>query len=585
MKKIKVLGFVGIFIFLLFNTPVAQAAYDLPVKSVSGTAFQDLNNNAIYEPLKVEPVIRDVKVSLYKSLEDAQNESNDVATTYTNALGRYNFSRLKNGNYFLKYASQTAEYKQSQVENTGYNGDGIVPVDISSQQTFYTKDLPLNRLVELSVLPFSDHNQNGQQDPGEEVVNGKTMIILNIEKLKGILDSQTLTNLNLTDIIFNGLKDGNIDLVDGIYLRTTKNNQAITIPSVEPGVYVAIRSPFNLTLKDSLENTDRIKAIVEMISGGDINSVLNNANLLNTGDITTNNDNTYLKSLFTVFPKIYAETSKINFTAILGEEHGKKVTDSLAYLNTTNNLLAENLPAFRVAVADYFGNVYDFTGLKVTRTNTLLFGIKEYGSIGGAVFADYDGDGLKGKLELAGIDGKVVVYDEYGTVLGEQSVSTAKQNFTISRIPYDTQVYLSVETNQPVSPLLNSAELPDALKSKKIVGSYKINGNDVEAKISQNIGVLPSSPTTVSAAIRSVDPAAGVVKVAFTNTDKFNNIEVTYQINGQTPGTLTLKKAPLFGSAKPVEQVIPISELLSENTLDISWSKGPYAIHLQPLSF
>lgn len=75
------------------------------------------------------------------------------------------------------------------------------------------------------------------------------------------------------------------------------------------------------------------------------------------------------------------------------------------------------------------------------------------------------------------------------------------------------------------------------------------------------------------------------MKVAFTNTDKFNNIEVTYQINDQTPGTLTLKKAPLFGSAKPVEQVIPISELLSENTLDISWSKGPYAIHLQPLSF
>ncbi|MHC5228385.1 SdrD B-like domain-containing protein [Enterococcus sp. LJL99] len=585
MKKLLLLVSILLVSLVLYSGQTAEAAIDLPVRTITGTSFQDLNNNGVYDRLQMEIPLKEVKVSLYKTLNEAQNESKPVAVQTTTSLGSYTFTKLKKGTYYIRYQSLREDYKVSAIEKSIFDGSGIITVRLTDKEMVFTQDLPLNKQTNINVFPFSDHNQNGIKDEGEELIDGKTMIILELKKFKKALQSNSLETIDVNRVISSALKDGNVDLTDGIYLRTSANQQGIIMPNVDNGVYVVIRSPFNLTLKDSLENTDRIKAIIEMLSGGDIQSVLNNATLLNSGDINTNNDNTYLQSLFTIFPKIYDEANKINYEKVLGEDHAKTVTDTLGYLNKTNTLLAENMPVFRLAVVDYYGNAYDFTGLKVKKTNDLFFGIKEYGSIKGSVFADNTGEGKKGKLDLAGSNSRVIVYNEAGEELASTKTTTIAQGYNLQKLPYDTPLFLAIETDKPYYPMVEKATLPVQLQDKKIVGSYYIDSKAAETMINQNIGVLAKNSEAISASIKSIDEEQQFAKVSFKNTDKINDTTVTYVLNDQVVETFVLKKAPLIGSSKAIEKSMNYTRPLNQNELQVLWKKGVYTIELTPLIF
>lgn len=574
----------SIICFFMISRPV-DAAQDLPIKSITGTTFQDMNANGSFDVKDIELPIKNVTVSLFKTKEDAQKNTNIISKKKTNLSGIYTFSKLKNGEYYIKYSLERSNYKQSKIDNTEFDGSGIIPLTISGAQTIYTKNLPFNRLSDLLINPFADHNQNGLQESDEELLDGKTMIILNLKKLSNIINNGELTNINVEQLVVSALKDGNVDLTDGIYLRTSAKGKGIEMPSIDNGIYLILRSPFNLTIKDSLENSDRIKAIIDIMSSGDINSILTNSNLLNTGDITTNNDNTYIKSLFTIFPKIYDFSSKIDFNLILGEDQSQSVTNTLDNLLNLNNELANNLPAFRIAVVNYFGRIYDVTGLKVKKTSVFPFGIKDYASFEGNVFSDLDADGKMGKLELSGTDSRLIVYNELGEELAFTNTKVSQQKFKLDKLPYDTQLYLAIETDQPVYPTIEQSQLPDPLKGKKIITQASFSAFAKETKITQNIGVLSSGTNSVSLILGALNLEQNTQKVTFKNTDKLNDISVFFTVNNQTPENVTLKKAPLFGSARTTEVTLPVTSPVGENRLDVSWKKGVYTVNLDSVFY
>lgn len=579
-------GFLFLLILFSFSCVrgVEAAANSLPIFSITGNAFQDINNNGEFDHIALEIPIKNATVSLYRTIEDAQNESNVVETKKTSSLGGYTFSKLTMGEYYLRYQIDSTNYTPSKIENTFLDGSGIIPVTITSSQIVYTKNLSFKKIVDIDVIPFNDHNQNGQQDEGEEILSGKTMIVLDIHKFYNTIKNDALSSIDVEKLVSGALQGGNIDLVDGIYLRTSANGQAITLPDIDSGAYIVIRSPFNLTLKDTLANTDKIKAIIEMLNGGDVQAILNNSSILSTGDITTNNHNTYLHALVKIFPKIYQEANKIDYEAILSEDHANTVITTLNNLNTINTLLS-NLPAFRVAIVDYFGNSYDFTGLKVKQTNTLFFGIKEFATMKGAVFLDNNADGIKGTFELTGDNSRVIVYNEEGEELASTTTSSTSQNYNLKQLPYDTALYLAIETDKPFYPRAETSTLPEKLKDKKIVGSYIIYHDEIEVIKTQNIGLISSSTTTVSASVASIDPNQKTATITFKNTDKSNNATITYLLNNNVSETFELAKASIFSNGRTHDQNISFDHEIGKNILNISWKKGIYTIDLEPLIF
>lgn len=580
---------IGRFLFLLilfslgYSKGAEATSISSPIFSITGNAFQDINNNGEFDHLALEIPIKNTTVSLYRTMEDAQNESNIVTTKKTNSLGAYTFSKLTVGDYYIRYQTDSTNYAPSNIENTSLDGSGIIPVTITSNRMVYTQHLSFKKIVDLNVIPFSDHNQNGQQDEGESILDGQTLIVLDVLKFYNTIKNDLLSSIDVEKIVSGALQGGNIDLVDGIYLRTSANGQAITLPDVDSGAYIAMRSPFNLTLRDTLANTDKIKAIIEMINGGDIQTILNTASLLSTGDITTNNDNTYLQALVNIFPKIYQAANKIDYEAILGEDHATTVTTTLNNLNTINTLLSD-LPAFRVAIIDYFGNSYDFTGLKVKQTNNLFFGIKEYATLKGSVFLDNNNDGVKGPFELTGDDTRVIVYNENGEELASAATGTTSLSYTLKQLPYNTTLYLAIETDKPFYPRAETSTLPENLKDKKIVGSYIIYHDEIEVIKTQDIGLI-SSTTTVSASVKSIDSNQNTATITFKNTDKTNDTTITYLLNNTLSDTFELAKSSIFSSGRTVDKDIPFENEVGENVLNISWKKGVYTIDLDPLLF
>ncbi|MCB5956382.1 hypothetical protein [Enterococcus sp. CWB-B31] len=56
---------------------------------------------------------------------------------------------------------------------------------------------------------------------GEEIINGKTMIILNLRRFAEVMETGELEAVNVASLLTNAL-NGNVDSADVIYLRTTK---------------------------------------------------------------------------------------------------------------------------------------------------------------------------------------------------------------------------------------------------------------------------------------------------------------------------------------------------------------------------
>ncbi len=567
----------------------SEAALDLPVRSISGTIYQDINENGILDINQLEFGLKGESVSLFNSLTQAKTGEQPVKTVTTNSLGGYAFTSLKQGEYFLRYNKSVDKFRAVTSEKSAVDGSGtklphIISVKVDNKKLSFIENLPLSRVTNLSITPFNDYNWNGAKEESEEIIHGKTMIVLDIKRFASAYSEGRLGTIDAGSIISGALLSGDVDLLDGVYLRTSKDGQSIQIPDATSGAYLVVRSPFNLTIGDMLTNQEKIKAIITIMQNGDIGSLLTNNTLLSTGDIDTNNDNQYLQKLATVFSRLAEETDKINVENVLGSTGVTLTTQVSTQFKQLSGLL-NTLPAFRLGVVSYFGDAYDITGLKVKKTPEFLFGIRNFATISGNVYLDLDSNGAMGSLELSGAAASVYVYDENGNELAASTTSSSARSYKFSNLPYDTPLYLTMETERPVSPLLSINEVPEALIIKKVIGHYIISKESINPVITQHIGVMGSVPSSVSAILQEFNLETAQATLSLKNTDKLNTTTIYYTFNSTNEYTINLGRAPLFGSAKPVLLSLEATNKTGENSFKSYWKSGVYKINLQDIVF
>lgn len=269
-----IIGFIG------FGVEGQAATSGLPINSITGSIYHDINENGQKDYSKLEIGIGKQTISLFDSLENAMNK------VQSNGIGTYLFTKLKRGTYYLRYDAvnnyQPVAFEKNPKNNQGTPVSGIVEMEIGNQlNKIHLQNLPLKRVTNLEITPFDDLNWNGTFDSNETVSNGKTMIILDLIKFSEVMETGELANIDVNKLLLSSLS-GEVDIADAIFLRTTKNGQIINMPNVKSGLYVILRSPFNLTLSNMLSNITKVNAILEIIQGGDITALLENPDLIAT---------------------------------------------------------------------------------------------------------------------------------------------------------------------------------------------------------------------------------------------------------------------------------------------------------------
>jgi len=173
--------------------------------SIGDFVWNDLNNNGIQDP--GEPGIPGVTVTLY-----AADGTTVIATTTTDALGKYQFSNLPAGTYIVGFSGFPAGYSLSSLPNAGADdakdsdadpGTGKTgPITLLAGQVNTTVDAALRNpavLASVGNFVWNDVNGNGHQDAGEPGVPGVSVYLLD----------------NLGNVLKNTVSDAN-----GFYLFT-----------------------------------------------------------------------------------------------------------------------------------------------------------------------------------------------------------------------------------------------------------------------------------------------------------------------------------------------------------------------------
>ncbi len=155
----------------------SAADYDfgeLVPSQISGRVFADRNNNGLFDP--GEPLLAGVTLQLY----DAAGTR--VATTQTDAAGRYAFMGLAPGVYTVTQ-QQPAGYFDGP-EHIGTAGGTLVPPDTIAQIPLVSgtdaRDYDFAELepASLSGVVYEDDNNNGHRDPGEQGIAGARVMLL-----------------------------------------------------------------------------------------------------------------------------------------------------------------------------------------------------------------------------------------------------------------------------------------------------------------------------------------------------------------------------------------------------------------------
>jgi hypothetical protein len=156
--------------------------------TVRGTAFEDLNGNAIFDA--GEPPQAGIQVFL---VDAATNAGKASATTA--ADGTYSFTNLPQGTYRI-FAAFPAGFTQSTPT------PGVIDANVGGVNP--TIDFGLFRPFNLGGIKFNDANANGVRDSGEAGVAGVTIQLFNAQ---GTLLNETTTTAN-GSYLFTGLTAG-----------------------------------------------------------------------------------------------------------------------------------------------------------------------------------------------------------------------------------------------------------------------------------------------------------------------------------------------------------------------------------------
>lgn len=153
----------------------------VPFLSLGGFIWEDKNGNGIQEI--GEPGIKNVQVLLYDAISKAQ-----LKTTLTDQNGRYLFSKLKSGTYYVKVNPPTnykftipnadTDLTDSDIDHSnGVNTSGNLILNVSSLNP--NLDGGLYQCASISGTVWNDVNYNSVYNPSERGINGLVVRLYN----------------------------------------------------------------------------------------------------------------------------------------------------------------------------------------------------------------------------------------------------------------------------------------------------------------------------------------------------------------------------------------------------------------------
>lgn len=483
--KYFLLALLGFQVALLTLPENVEAAWEPAIYTMTGTEFIDTQKDGVYNPIHLDAPVKNHTVKLYNNLAAAKANAVPIKQTNTSSLGTYSFTKLTKGTYYVRYgdADGYGPVKQAQ---TALNADGtpelgIAEVKVNSLVT--ALNLAVTKTANLNFHVFGDSNGNGFMDTDEKIENYKTVVIVNLNRTVEMIQSGG-PQVNQSELIGQAMK-GSITIGDGaIMLQTTASGKPIQVPDADSGLYVAFRSPFNLRLSEMIVDMPKINAILDIIlNTQDIGQLIDNPDLLSTGDITTSPDYGYIEDLSNFFSSALNQVEKLQLEQYLG-------SDMTQLISKGQNIatLVRNIPKMRFGVVNVWGDVYDLTNLQIKKTPDFYFGIRKHVNIKGYVFDDLNNDGIRNGSSEPLRSITVTAYDETGHVLASVVSPARSGTYRLKELPYEKNIYLVAETELAVQGVPQES-LPAALKGKQVVSVYHMSSVEPEWEISQDIAL------------------------------------------------------------------------------------------------
>ena len=450
--------------------------------SLSGTVFNDHDNDGAYEPGDGETGIRDVSVRL-TGTDDLGNPV-DV-TVSTAADGTYSFTGLRPSNA----SGYTITETQPSAYNDGTDSDGSLSNGIAVNGTAPNDDTIISINVvsgntgtgynfgevgsSISGTVFVDDNRDGDLDGGETVrISGVTVELFDMTDPLNPVSRGTTTTAADGSYSFDDLPAGDYRLVQTqptAYGTTSGNTIDLTLPLTGSTGNNFGEALFDLgdTIYFDANNDGVQNPGEEGIAGVDVTLQFAGANgILGDGDdpaaVTVTTDASGGYAFTELFNGNYTVT--VDTTDLPGGLTGTDETDdSAAAIDAVSNIAVGNTDRFDVD-----------------------FGYTGQGTIGNFVWMDVDGDGIQDSGEPGLADITVDL-----TFAGADGIFGNADDLTLSTVTNSSGEY-------------SFANLP--------VGDFRVAVDTVDAD-------LPTSLTAVSGTQSIAGTANVTLGVAGTNND------------------------------------------------------------------
>ncbi|MDT1975301.1 carboxypeptidase regulatory-like domain-containing protein, partial [Carnobacterium divergens] len=178
MKKNKLMQ-IFLLVMLLLNTVLPSLATTVSAAgitkneqakagtgTISAVFFEDLNNNEQQDPS--EPGVGGIELTLFDATANKK-----LGTTTTDSSGRYTFSNLPAGKYYLKIGEIPQGYRWFGQGPLGFGGGSTRYFDLAEGQTESGAYMTLYpTTASMKGIAYSDKNKNGQKDSDEVGIAG-----------------------------------------------------------------------------------------------------------------------------------------------------------------------------------------------------------------------------------------------------------------------------------------------------------------------------------------------------------------------------------------------------------------------------
>ncbi|MBN1888836.1 MAG: carboxypeptidase regulatory-like domain-containing protein [Thermoflexales bacterium] len=370
--------------------------------SVSGVAFNDTNSNGTQDG--GESGIAGVTIQLRQG-------SSTLATTSTNSNGNYSFSGVTPGNYSVR-AGRPAGFINTTPDELAI----FIAAGGSAQASF-----GYQQQGTISGVAFNDSNGNGSQDSGEAGIGG---VLVTLNTVTGTLVA-TMTTGSDGSYLFSGITPGSYEILAGEvpgYVRTTPGSAGV---SVLPGGSGSASFGYQ-----------EIGAI-----GGEVFNDSNGSGIRDSG-----------------------EGGFGGVTITLRTAGGTFVTETLSVGNGSyifHDVAPGNYVVSAAPIAGFVRTTLESVAASVAPGSSAQasFGYQETGTIGGEIFNDSNGNGIKDSSE-DGLGGVTVTLRTAGGTFVTETLSVGNGSYIFAGLETGDYIVSAADVPGFVRTTLGSVGVP-----------------------------------------------------------------------------------------------------------------------------